>query len=136
MGRRIVLLLTAGAVMALVVAFSGVATAAPECTTVKGEKGTRIQTCVETVTETTFETTAATRSCEVGNSGRMGTQEGTSTQEFQQTTTTTTTTVFKGGSGKKIISGPTTDTVVGPKVPVGDPVFTPTGGCKNNPGPQ
>jgi hypothetical protein len=115
MARRIVLVLTVGAVMALMVALGGVALASHEqsgeCTFARGET-----TCVLVTTETV----ATTQPCTVGNSGRMGTQAGT------VTTTTTTTTVFAGRSEQ--VKSQTTDTQTGD--------FVATGNCRNVPGPQ
>jgi hypothetical protein len=136
MNKRIGLLLTLAAVMAAVLALSAVgASAQPQCTTTN-DRGQFTQTCVETTTETFTETTNETQSCEVGNSGRQGVQKGTLTKTFEVTTTTTTTTVFKGNpSAGNIISGPTTTTEEGDPVLISSE-FTPTGPCKNIPGPQ
>ena len=113
MTRRIVLLLTVGGVMALMVALSGVASAshAGNCTFERGAT-----TCVVV----TQETVATQAPCQVGNSGRVGTQEGT------VTTTTTTTTVFAGRSEQ--IRSQNIETDTGP--------FVATGPCRNVPGPQ
>jgi hypothetical protein len=113
MTRRIVLVLTVGAVMALMVALSGVALASHQgdCNFAGGRT-----TCVVV----TQQTVATERPCEVGNSGRMGTQAGT------VTTTTTTTTVFRGRSEN--IESTNTQTETGP--------FVATGNCRNVSGPQ
>lgn len=105
------------------VALSGMASASHldafepnQCTSTQGG-GQGTQTTCVVVTEQTVETQ---RSCEVGNSGRQGTQEGT------VTTTTTTTTVFPGRSHNP--QSTSTQTVTGD--------FVATGPCKNDPGPQ
>jgi hypothetical protein len=193
MKKRIVLLLTVTAVMMTMVALS-VGTAFAQTTTTGPVCGPKVQgetTCVTTTTtkETTTETTTvagppivinlgntsvstpAVGPCEVGNSGRVGTAEGTSTQEFENISTqqteitvtntfeTTTTSVktetFTGNTNKdpktsetvtsppvKVLTGTTTSdpVAVGDPVvtstPIGDPVFTATGKCKNVSGPQ
>lgn len=172
MKKRIVLLLTVTAVMMAMVALS-VGTAFAQTTTtgpVCGPKVDGVITCVTTTTVTT-ETTETTKiagppivinlgntsvstpavgPCEVGNSGRVGTAEGTSTQEFENISTqqteitvtntfeTTTTSVktetFRGNTKKpetsntvtsppvKVLTGTTTSDPVA----VGDPVVTST----------
>ena len=89
--------------------------------------------------------------CNVGNSSRVGTQEGittqeirtTSTQEVLVTTTTVTTDTYIHGSNYLLSSVTSPPTVV--KENVGNPVvttevvsesFEPTGQCKNVPGRQ
>jgi hypothetical protein len=136
MKMRIGLLLTLAAVMAALVALSAAgASAQPVCNTTNN-MGQFTQRCVETVVTTeTVTTPGATQPCEVGNSGRTGTQEGTLTQTFRVTTTTTTTTVFRGNpNAGNVISGPTTTTEVDRELISSE--FTPTGKCKNTPGPQ
>jgi hypothetical protein len=121
--------------------------------------------------DNTFVATPTTGPCTVGNSGRAGTTEGISTQEFANTTTqqteitiintfeTTTISVktetFRGNTKK---DPETSNTVTSPPVkvltvttksdpvavgdakltstPIGAPVFTATGKCKNVSGPQ
>lgn len=160
--RRIILLLTVGAVVAAMMALSGgVAFAAPQapenCSFEKGKL-----TCVTTeVTQTTEQevtqetetvVTQTTRSCQVGNSGRVGTQAGTltetylvtTTKTYLVTTTTTTTEVFRGSkpNPNKLLS---TDTVTETTRELQSTEttrvlqsseFTPTGDCKNISGPQ
>jgi hypothetical protein len=135
MMKRIGLLLTLGAIMALVVALSaGTASAVPQCTTTSSMGKSTVQ-CVETVVTTRTETVATSQSCEVGNSGRQGTQAGTLTRTFEVTTTTTTTTVFQGNPrAGNIVSGPTTTTTTSERL-IGEE-FTPTGKCRNVAGPQ
>jgi hypothetical protein len=192
MKKRIVLLLTVTAVMMAMVALS-VGTAFAQTTTTGPVCGPKVQgeiTCVTTTT--TKETTTGTTKiagppivinlpntsvstptggpCEVGNSGRVGTAEGTSTQEFENISTqqteitvtntfeTTTTSVktetFTGNTKKpetsetvtsppvKVLTGTTTSDPVAVgtaeeiSTPIGDPVFTATGKCKNVSGPQ
>ena len=100
-----------------------------ECTFKSGQT-----TCVETTTVTTTrtETAPATRPCEVGRSGRTGTQEGTETRTFEVTTTTTTTRVFAGRSENLRSENTETETTE----ELIDVDFTPTGPCRNVPGPQ
>ena len=116
--RRIMLVVTVGLVMALMVALSGVASAShvedpnAECTTQYG-----VTTCVVVVVETV----PAEQPCEVGQSGRMGTQEGTITK----TTYTYTSRLAQYhhiivGGGESVEEGP----------------FVATGPCRNIPGPQ
>jgi CCR4-NOT transcriptional regulation complex NOT5 subunit len=168
-------------------AFAQTTTTGPVC----GPKVQGVTTCVTTTTTKTTSTETTTVAgppivinldntsvstptggpCEVGNSGRVGTAEGTSTQEFENISTqqteitvtntfeTTTTSVktetFTGNTkGKpetsetvtsppvKVLTGTTTSDpiAVGDAVltstPIGDPVFTATGKCKNVSGPQ
>jgi hypothetical protein len=171
-------------------AFAQTTTTGPDCT-VQGNGQNRVETCITTTTtkttstetttvagppivinlDDTFVPTPAVGPCEVGNSGRVGTAEGISTQEFEnistqqteitvtntfETTTTTTTTEVTRGKGKDkettttsvtsppvtTLTGTTTSdpVAVGDPVvtstPIGDPVFTATGKCKNVSGPQ
>jgi hypothetical protein len=135
--KRIVSVLVAmGAIMLLSVgtAFAQTTTTGPVCNTV-GNGNNAVTTCITTTTTTTTSTetttvpgppivinlgntfvdTPAVGPCEVGNSGRVGTAEGISTQEFEnistqqteitvtntfETTTTTTTTTVTSGKGK------------------------------------
>jgi len=172
MKKRIVLLLTVTAVMMAMVALS-VGTAFAQTTTTGPvcEKVGSVITCVTTTTVTTettetttvagppivtnldntFVATPTTGPCTVGNSGRAGTAEGISTQEFENISTqqteitvtntfeTTTTSVktetFKGNTKK---DPETSETVTSPPVKVltgtttsdpeavGDPVMTST----------
>jgi hypothetical protein len=124
--RKRITLLVAATMLALTMALGGAGAALAQTqaeracadrggTIVAGERGTttcQVTTTVPVQTE---------RSCEVGNSGREGTQQGTVTE------TTTTTIVFNGSSGnvRSSTTGPTE---------FGD--FEATGPCKNNPGPQ
>ena len=138
MKKRIGLLLTVAAVMVAVLALSpATASAVPQCTTTPNapSPGKFTVRCVETVVTTETVTTPAVQACEVGSSGRQGTQAGTLTQTFQVTTTTTTTTVFQGNpQAGNVASGPTTTTDV--QRVLTSSVFTPTGNCRNIPGPQ
>ena len=95
------------------------------------------ETCVETTTTTVERTEPATQDCQVGQSGRTGTQEGTRTNTYQVTTTTTTVTVYQGmpQPEKTPVSGPTTTTDVSEELITQGP-FTPTGPCRSNPGRQ
>ena len=117
--RRIMLVGTVGLVMALMVALSGVASAShvedpnAECTTHYGTT-----TCVVVVVETV----PAEQPCEVGQSGRMGTQEGTITK----TTTTYTSRLAQHPS----------HTIVSQGESVEEGPFVATGPCRNIPGPQ
>ena len=116
--RRIMLVGTVGLVMALMVALSGVASAShvedpnAECTTHYGTT-----TCVVVVVETV----PAEQPCEVGQSGRMGTQEGTITK----TTYTYT---------HRLAQYP--HTIVSQGADVEEGPFVATGPCRNIPGPQ
>jgi len=138
MNKRIGLLLTLAAVIAAVMALSAVgASAQPTCTDQKNvpENGQTTRTCEETVVTTETQTTNTTQPCEVGNSGRQGVQAGTLTETFEVTTTTTTTTVFQGNPNSgKVVSGPTTEEQT-TREPISSE-FTPTGPCKNIPGPK
>jgi len=191
--RRIMLLGTVALVMAAMMAISA-GTAFAQTTTTGPVCGPVVQGVITCVTTTTTKTTStetttvagppivinlgntsmetpAVVPCEVGNSGRVGTAEGTSTQEFENISTqqtevtvtstfeTTTTSVktetFRGNTKKepetsntvtsppvKVLTGTTTSdpVAVGDAVltstPIGDPVFTATGKCKNVSGPQ
>jgi hypothetical protein len=149
--KRIVSVVVAmGAIMLLSVgtAFSQTTTTGPDCT-VQGNGNNRVETCITTTTTKTTSTetttvagppivinlgntsvdTPAVGPCEVGNSGRVGTAEGISTQEFEnistqqteitvtntfETTTTTTTTTVTRGQGNNRRT--TTSTVTSPPV--------------------
>jgi hypothetical protein len=139
---------------------AGSASAAPVCTFARG-----LTTCVEqtTITKqetrvlsttTEYRTTDVTVPCQVGNSPRTGTQSATETQEVLVTTygvydveyTRTTTTVYRGnGTNGQVVSTGSVDTPTGQETlvrtyteetPVGEPTITPTGNCRNTPGPQ
>jgi hypothetical protein len=120
--RRIMLLVTVGLVMALMVAFSGVASAShtddPNAVCTRDSRFPSLINCVRVVEETV----PAEQPCEVGNSGRMGTQEGTITK-----TTTYYTTWLDAPQTPHIIVGGGTDVEEGP--------FVATGPCRNIPGP-
>jgi hypothetical protein len=171
--RRIMLLGTVALVMAAMMAI-GAGTAFAQTTTtgpVCGPKAEGVTTCVTTTTVTkettkttkiegppivtkldpTFVPTPTTGPCTVGNSGRVGTAEGISTQEFENTTTqqteitvtntfkTTTTSVktetFRGNTDKKPetsntvtltpVEVPTGTTTTSEPVPVGTVVENP-----------
>src|SRR5918998_2690835 len=119
--RRIMLLVTVGLVMALMVAFSGVASAShtddPNAVYTPDSRFPNMINCVRVVEETV----PAERPCEVGESGRMGTQEGTITK----TTTYYTTWLVER---PHVMVGGGTDVEEGP--------FVATGPCRNIPGPQ
>ena len=141
MMRRIGLLLTLAAVAGAMVAISAAGAAAePVCTTTgpgPGGMGQFTETCVETTTTTEERTEPAPdQACEVGRSGRTGTQKGTQTNTYEVTTTKTTTTVYQGmpAPGKVPVSGPTTTEEVS-EVLIEEGPFTPTGPCRNIPGP-
>ncbi len=104
--------------------FASVAFAQPQCTFASGRT-----TCVETTTTTITRERTFNQQCQVGNSGRQGTQEVMVTEEATETTTTTT--VFKGRSDN-IESGPTTTTQTSEFVETSKT----EGQCKNNPGSQ
>jgi hypothetical protein len=176
MKKRIGILLTLSAVMAAMVALSAASAFASHnaghnpggggggnlpagCT--RGAGGT--VTCVETMqrtfeeteelgTRTEFRESPAVAPCTVGQSGRVGTQQGIETQEvlitefgvFEVVEEDVTTTVFQGNVGGQIISGPTTVTTEISRTllrefeeeEVVGTTFTATGKCKNIPGPQ
>jgi hypothetical protein len=140
--KRIGLLLTLAAVVGVMVAISAAGAAAdPVCTTTPpgpGDMGRFTVKCVETTTTTQERTEPATQACEVGRSGRTGTQEGTQTNTYEITTTTTTTTVYQGmpSPGKVPVSGPDTTTTTSDPVLIEEGPFTPTGPCRSTPGPQ
>jgi hypothetical protein len=139
MMKRIGLLLTLAAVMTAVLAMSAVsASAQPVCGELtKAVAPSEFQrTCVETTTKPFEETITTTRSCEVGNSGRQGTQAGTQTNFFEVTTTTTTREVFQGNNLKKFIRSEFVGEETSEPVLVEEGEFVATGKCKNNPGPQ
>ena len=163
--RRIMLLGTVALVMAAMMAigagtaFAQTTTTGPNCTD-QGTGNNKVETCITTTTTKTTSTetktvagqpivinlantsmdTPAVGPCEVGNSGRVGTAEGISTQEFENistqqteitvtntfetTTTTTTTTVTTKVKGKTNI---TENTVTSP------PVKLPTGTTTSDP---
>jgi hypothetical protein len=101
---------------------------------------------------TEFRESPGVAPCMVGQSGRVGTQQGIETDEvlittfgvFEVTFRETTTTVFQGNVGGQIVSGPTTETVkTGEELlstfeeeEVVGTTFTATGKCKNVSGPQ
>jgi hypothetical protein len=140
--RRIVKLGAVALVMGAMVAISAAGAAAePVCTVTppeSGDMGRFTETCVETTTTTEERTEPATpQACEVGRSGRTGTQEGTQTNTYEVTTTATTTTVYVGqpAPGKIPVSGPTTVEETS-EVLIEEGPFTPTGPCRSIPGPQ
>ena len=118
------------------------------------EEGTSTETEERVLSETTeLRESPAVAPCQVGQSNRTGIQRGIQTQEvlvttigiFEVTYEETTTTVFQGNVGGQIVSGPTTER--GEKISeeqvdtrveeeVVDTTFTPTGPCRNIPGPQ
>ncbi|MBA2443505.1 MAG: hypothetical protein H0V53_14070 [Rubrobacter sp.] len=92
--------------------------------------------CVEESTVEFEETVTTSRECEVGNSGRQGTQAGTQTNIFEVTTTTTTREFFQGNNLKKFIRSEFVGEETSEPVLVEEGEFVATGKCKNNPGPQ
>ena len=131
--KRIGLLLTLAAVVGAMVAISAGGAAADPVCTVTGPDPMALftETCVETTTTTVERTEPATpQACEVGRSGRTGTQEGTQTNTYEVTTTSTTITVYQGipQPWKTPVSGPTTTTDVS-EVLISEGPFTPTGPC-------
>ena len=139
--KRIRLLLTLATVVGTMVAISaGGAAADPVCTETGPEPGALFTvTCVETTITTVERTEPATpQACEVGRSGRPGTQEGTQTNTYEVTTTSTTVTVYQGvpQPWKTPVSGPTTTTDVSEEQ-ISEGPFTPTGPCRpTSPAPQ
>jgi len=156
--KRIALLFTLATVVATMVAVGAslsalaqTTTTGPVCNTT-GQGVNKVQTCITTETTKTTSTekttvaglpivtnlpntsvdTPTTGPCEVGNSNRVGTAEGISTQEFKNistqqtevtitntfetTTTKTTTTVTRGTGGNT--QPPQTTTVTSPPVKV------------------
>ena len=130
--KRIGLLLTLAAVMGAMLAISATGAAAePVCTVTGPEPGALFtETCVETTTTTREESEPVTETCQIGQSGRTGTQEGTRTRIYEVTTTTTTVTVYQGipQPWKTPVSGPTTTTETSDPVLISE-TFTPTGRC-------
>jgi hypothetical protein len=120
--RRIMLVVTVALMMAAMMALSGVASAShtddPNAVCTRDPDYSLIY-CVQVVEETV----PAEQPCEVGESGRMGTQEGTITK-----TTTNYTTWLDQPMAPHIIVGGATDVEEGP--------FVATGPCRNIPGPQ
>jgi hypothetical protein len=136
--RRIVLVLSAAALVAAIMAFSSVsAFAQPVCTdTPPGPGGTGqwTQTCVETEVVSEEVRTPTTESCEVGNSGRQGTQEGDLVRTDQVTYQTTTTQLYQGNPANgNAIGEPSVERVEVGRVE-GEESFEPTGPCRNIPG--
>ena len=130
--KRIGLLLTLAAVVGAMVAMSATGAAAePVCTVTGPEPGALFtETCVETTTSTLEESAPVTQDCQIGQSGRTGTQEGTLTKTYEVTTTETTVTVYQGipQPEKTPVSGPTTTTETSDPVLISE-TFTPTGRC-------
>jgi hypothetical protein len=132
MKKRIGLLLTLAAVVGAMVAISATGAAAePVCTVTGPEPGALFtETCVETTTTTRTETEQVTdKVCQIGQSGRTGTQEGFWTREYKVTTTETTVTVYQGipQPWKVPVSGPTTTTDVSEELT--SETFTSTSRC-------
>src|SRR5215210_3253662 len=104
--RRIVLVLSAVALVAAITAFSSVSAVAqevPECTTKVPEEtmGIGTITCVETVMRSEEVSTPTTEDCVIdnpgrGNSGRPGTIEGDLVRTDDVTYRNTTTTYYRG----------------------------------------
>ena len=139
--RRIVLMLSAAAVVATIMAFSSMSAFAqdePVCTVEPpGEGGTGqwTETCVETEVRSEEVRTPTTEDCVVdnpgrGTSGRPGTQEGEEVQTDQVTYETTITSVYQGHpSNGNLLSETTSDPVEVGRVE-GEPTFEPTGPCQ------
>ncbi len=135
--RKRITLLVAATMLALTMALGGAGAAfgQPVCTTMS-DRGIFTVTCVETSTDTFTDTQTTTQPCQVGNSGRTGQQEVTTTSTFEVTTTTTTVTTFRGNpQAGNVLTGPTSTSVDSPPVLIGEPEIT-TGNCQNTPGPQ
>ena len=142
--RRILLVLSAAALIVAIAAFSSVsAFAAPVCGDPvppgPGGVGQWTVTCVETevVTEEVSRT-PTTEDCVVGSSQRQGTQEGDLVQTDEVTYKTTTTRIYQGfpsPSNENLLSETTSDPVEESRVK-GEPTFEPTGPCRNIPGRQ
>jgi hypothetical protein len=120
MTRRIVLLLTVGAVMALMVALSGVASANHQgvCTFAGGTT-----TCVEV---TPLPPLVTSQQCEFNQGGQRSGQQTVTQERALQTTT-----VFAGASHQPapgVSPNPSFE-----EINVGAPVLGP---CQNVPGPQ
>lgn len=100
--RRILLVLSAAALVAAITAFSSVSALAqegPVCTEEPpgtGGMGIWTVTCVENEVRSEEVRTPTTEACEVGNSGRQGTQEGDLVRTDQVTYQITTTTYYQG----------------------------------------
>jgi len=117
--RRMLLVLSA-ALMAAMMALSPVsAFADPVCTETPpsggGAMGIWTQTCVLDPVVTTEEVSTPTtpQPCEVGNSGRQGTQEGNLVDTYQVTKQTTTTAQYQGfPSTDNMIEGSYTEETV------------------------
>lgn len=131
MSRRIVLLFSVGAALALMVALSGMASAthAGDCTFAGGR--TTCTVVVGQSFETVTETTTTTQSCQVGQSHREGQQEVTTTETYLVTTTTFQETVFRGRS-ENVESQRTFTTTSRELIDT----ETSEGQCRNEPGPQ
>jgi len=136
--RRIVLVLSAAALVAAITAFSSGSAFAqeePECTVENpgpGDTGDFTETCVvDTEVRSEEVRTPSTKDCEVGNSGRQGIQEGDLVRTDQVTYETTITSVYQGnpagGEPPISVSDPVereVDRVKGPET------FEPTGPCR------
>ena len=137
--RRIVVILSAAALMAAITMFSSVSVFAQEgCTDEPpgtGGMGIWTQTC-ELGTEVRSEEvsrTPTTQTCEVGMSGREGTQEGDDVITDQVTYRIYTTQRFTGNpsNGNEIDLEPIEHEEEVPDSRVeGEPTFEPTGPCK------
>jgi hypothetical protein len=162
--KRVLLLVSVGVVMTVALALVAGAAGAEATTVCRIEFGSQFdyRVCTTTTVEQTTEFVVkdlgtevsevpGVSPCTVGSSGRVGTQEGittqeirtTSTQEVLVTTTTVTRDTYIYGSNYLLSSVTSPPTVV--KEDVGDPEvttevvsesFEPTGRCKNAPGKQ
>ena len=109
-------------------AAAGLQSQAGAQTTCTCERG--VQTCrtVTTTTRRETRTRSGRQSCEIGNSGRQGTQAGTFTEVFEITTTTTTTQRFQGcGNRNNPIGQPQTTTTTSERLV--SSTFRATGPC-------
>jgi len=137
--RRIVLVLSAAALMAAITAFSSMSAFAqePVCTEEPpgtGGMGIWTVTCVENeVRSEEVQRTPTTEACEVGNSGRQGTQEGDLVQTDEVTYQITTTTFYQGNPSNNQLAdvdpNPLIEEVEVDRVE-GEPTFERTGPCQ------
>jgi hypothetical protein len=142
--RRIVLVLSAAALVAAITAFSSVSAFAqeePVCTEEPpgiGGMGIWTVTCVGTeVRSEEVSRTPTTEACQLGNSPRQGTQEGELVQTDEVTYQVTTTTYYQGNPSNNQLAdvdpNPLIEEVELSRVE-GEPTFEPTGRCRPVPG--
>ena len=136
--RRIVLVLSAAALVAAITAFSSVSAFAqeePVCTEEppgEGGMGQWTMTCVENEVVNEEVRTPTTEDCEVRTSGRPGTQQGDLVRTDQVTLETTTTSIYQGNpaGGEEPISVTESDPVEVDRVEGTETTFEPTGPCR------